>query len=121
YYAYVQPPPPPGGLLAELPGQPLNLLDRRLDSPIGLPRLRRVAPTNGVTQKVERLVRPTTASCLRFIHRQLQSGHHGPQRSHRLVGGAPTTDHESSSPGEFHPQAHTEPDGKLALHPALIT
>ena len=27
----------------------------------------------------------------------------------------------SSSPGEFHPQALTEPDGKLALHPALIT
>ena len=27
----------------------------------------------------------------------------------------------SSSPGEFHPQALTEPDGKLALHPALHT
>jgi hypothetical protein len=30
-------------------------------------------------------------------------------------------DHPSSSPGEFHPQALTEPDGKLALHPALHT
>src|SRR6516162_5001622 len=28
---------------------------------------------------------------------------------------------ESSSPGEFHPQALTEPDGSLATHPALIT
>src|ERR1035438_8792234 len=27
---------------------------------------------------------------------------------------------ESSSPGEFHPQALTEPDGKLSLHPALL-
>src|SRR6476660_4855250 len=30
-------------------------------------------------------------------------------------------DDQSSSPGEFHPQALTEPDGKLALHPALHT
>lgn len=28
--------------------------------------------------------------------------------------------HESSSPGEFHPQALTEPDGNLSAHPALI-
>src|SRR5512135_3468053 len=28
---------------------------------------------------------------------------------------------QSSSPGEFHPQALTEPDGRLAPHPALIT
>src|SRR5262249_20732133 len=28
---------------------------------------------------------------------------------------------QSSSPGEFHPQALTEPDGSLATHPALIT
>jgi hypothetical protein len=27
----------------------------------------------------------------------------------------------SSSPGEFHPQALTEPDGSLSTHPALIT
>src|SRR5262249_3854763 len=30
-------------------------------------------------------------------------------------------DQESSSPGEFHPQALTEPDGSLSPHPALIT
>src|SRR4051812_9817044 len=30
-------------------------------------------------------------------------------------------DHESSSPGEFHPQALTEPDVRLSPHPALIT
>ena len=29
-------------------------------------------------------------------------------------------DHESSSPGELHPQALTEPDGNLSAHPALI-
>src|SRR5512147_888065 len=29
--------------------------------------------------------------------------------------------YESSSPGEFHPQALTEPDVRLAPHPALIT
>lgn len=28
--------------------------------------------------------------------------------------------HKSSSPGEFHPQALTEPDGNLSAHPALI-
>ena len=27
---------------------------------------------------------------------------------------------KSSSPGEFHPQALTEPDGNLSAHPALI-
>src|SRR5262249_44966348 len=30
------------------------------------------------------------------------------------------SDDESSSPGEFHPQALTEPDGSLATHPALL-
>lgn len=30
------------------------------------------------------------------------------------------TDHESSSPGESHPQALTEPDVNLSAHPALI-
>ena len=30
------------------------------------------------------------------------------------------SDHESSSPGESHPQALTEPDGNLSAHPALI-
>src|SRR5262249_61231548 len=30
-------------------------------------------------------------------------------------------DHESSSPGEFHPRALTEPDGSLSTHPALLT
>ena len=29
-------------------------------------------------------------------------------------------DHKSSSPGELHPQALTEPDVKLSLHPAPI-
>src|SRR5262249_20093291 len=28
---------------------------------------------------------------------------------------------KSSSPGEFHPRALTEPDGSLSTHPALIT
>src|SRR5262249_41278933 len=31
------------------------------------------------------------------------------------------THHESSGPGELHPQALPEPDGKLAPHPALMT
>ena len=30
------------------------------------------------------------------------------------------TNHESSSPGELHPQALTEPDVNLSAHPALI-
>ena len=30
-------------------------------------------------------------------------------------------DDQSSSPGELHPQALTEPDGSLATHPALLT
>src|SRR5215469_5687034 len=29
-------------------------------------------------------------------------------------------DHESSGPGEFHPQALADPDGSLATHPALM-
>ncbi len=45
-------------------------------------------------------------------------------RQHRLVSprirfALETTD-ESSSPGESHPQALTEPDGNLSAHPALI-
>src|SRR5262245_60126788 len=31
------------------------------------------------------------------------------------------SDNQSSSPGGFHPQALTEPDGSLSTHPALIT
>src|SRR5262249_25705469 len=34
--------------------------------------------------------------------------------------GAVAEDHESSSPGEFHPQALTDPDVRLAPHPALM-
>jgi hypothetical protein len=33
---------------------------------------------------------------------------------------SPVAADESSSPGDFHPQALTEPDGKLSLHPALL-
>jgi hypothetical protein len=33
---------------------------------------------------------------------------------------AATMDYESSSPGESHPQALTEPDVNLSTHPALI-
>src|SRR5207248_3218029 len=30
------------------------------------------------------------------------------------------SDHESSGPGELHPQALSDPDGSLATHPALM-
>ena len=41
------------------------------------------------------------------------------QRTSGLVGGS-AQDHESSSPGESHPRALTEPDVNLSTHPALI-
>ena len=43
----------------------------------------------------------------------------GPSANCRGAGNALVI--ESSSPGEFHPQALTEPDGRLSPHPALIT
>jgi len=43
-------------------------------------------------------------------------------RSHHALSGSTTADEntESSSPGELHPQALTEPDVNLSTHPALI-
>src|SRR5689334_18743720 len=55
-FAFVQPRPPPLGLLAELPAQPTKRLVRRTEPDIGPARARRVQPSEGVPQKVKRFI-----------------------------------------------------------------
>ena len=64
-----------------------------LDLPLGrtfahisVARLRRVAPTKGVTQKVERFVGDPTKVRLLLIYRQLQLPKDAAHRVHRLIG-----------------------------------
>src|SRR5215472_3141485 len=53
----------------------------RRDSPhIGPPRLRRIAATKRIPQKVELLFRQTADPRLLLIHRELQLRHHAPHR-----------------------------------------
>src|SRR5512135_3430514 len=117
----VEPGPSAVGQFADLATESLDHFRGRARPDVGLARLRRVAPADRIAQKVERLLGYPTQPRLGLVDRQLQLGHHAPHRGHRLIGRAPTADHESSSPGEFHPQALTEPDGSLSTHPALIT
>ena len=57
---------------------------------------------------------------LGLIDRQLQPLHQGLHDPQGFLGRASTADNKSSSPGESHPQALTEPDVNLSAHPALI-
>ena len=106
--------------LTDLAAEPVYLLARGSWSQIGLARSAVVVPTQGVTQKVKRFLRQTAEPRLGLVHRQLQLGHHLPHHSHGFFSRATTADHESSGPGEFHPQALSDPDGRLSPHPALM-
>ena len=66
----------PAGHLADRLTQTLHSLLGWSGAPIGPPRLRRVASTKRVAQKVELVFRQLTDPRLGFVHRQLQPGHH---------------------------------------------
>lgn len=67
---------------------------RRGRAQIGPARLRRIAPTKRIAQKVEPFFRQLADPRLRLVHRQLQLRHHVPHRGEGFSGLAPTTDHE---------------------------
>src|SRR4051812_29572988 len=68
---------------------------------------------------------PTSSHrALRFVDLELKSGRQEATDACHDALPRPAAAHvdvASSSPGEFHPQALTEPDGSLSAHPALIT
>jgi len=116
----------------------INLGDRRLK---GLARLSGCQPSDRfnhlsmafrtreakpaakrITKKVEALLAAVNDVCLLGMQRQTCFGDETfdfLKRQLRLLL-TTTQDHKSSSPGEFHPQALTEPDVNLSAHPALI-
>ncbi len=75
------------------------------------------------TQEVQALTRLMQLDDARFLavngelKSPFQQSFDPPDQLPRLIA---RQNHESSSPGEFHPQALTEPDGSLSTHPALI-
>ena len=117
---HVPPAPPPVGQLADSATNRLNLLLRRTLGDVPPSAASRVTRPERVAQKVERFVRGPTNVRLLLVDRQFQLPHDRTHRVHRRIGVSTTADHESSSPGELHPQALTEPDGNLSAHPALI-
>src|SRR5262249_47550744 len=66
---------------------------RRSSPNMGPPRLRRIAATKRVPQKVELLFRQTADPRLLFVHRELQLRHHAPHRYQGFVRLAATADH----------------------------
>src|SRR5438132_1737141 len=108
----------PAGHLADRLANTLHSFLGRSGTPVGPPRLRRVASTKRIPKKIELLFRQSTDPRLTFVHRQLQPRHHAPHRHQCLIGSGATADHQSSSGGESHPSALTEPDVKLSPHPA---
>src|SRR5271167_79598 len=67
---------------------------RRSHPKIGALSPKRVALTDGVTQKHKRLAGHATDACLPFVDRQLEPLHHAPHDVHRRCGGATTADYE---------------------------
>jgi hypothetical protein len=84
----------PAGHLADRLTQTLHSFLGGSGAPIGPPRLRRVASTKRVPEKIELLFRQSTDQRLAFVHRQLQLQHHVPHQDQCLIGSATTTDHE---------------------------
>jgi hypothetical protein len=75
------------------------------------------------TQKVQALTRFVKLDDLRFlaIDGELESSfEQSLDPVDQLPGLIARQDHESSGPGEFHPQALSDPDGSLSTHPALM-
>src|SRR6266581_9723188 len=84
----------PSGQLANPRTDALHPFLRRYGPQIGPARLRRIAPTKRIAQKVEPFFRQLADPRLRLVHRQLQLRHHVPHRGEGFSGLAPTTDHE---------------------------
>ena len=84
----------PAGHLADRLTQTLHSLLRWSGTPIGPPRLRRVASTKRIPEKIELVFRQVTDPRLSFVHRQLQPRHHIPHQVHCLIGSGPTADYE---------------------------
>jgi hypothetical protein len=115
-----RPQPSPAGQLVDLGLEAIDLLRRRLRTDVRSTRPLRVTQPDRVTQEVHALLGHLAETRFGLLHRQPQLRHHRSHHPHRLVGGAPATDHESSGPGGFHPQALSDPDGRLSPHPALM-
>ena len=84
----------PSGHLADRLTQTLHSLLGGSGTPIGPPRLRRVASTKRIPEKIELFFRQATDPRLTVVHPQLQPRHHVPHRDQRLIGSSTTTDHE---------------------------
>ena len=88
------------GLFAEGFAELLDLLPRGSSAHVGSASLRRTtlravpAPSERVTQEVERLVRDTALLRRLLVHRQLDPSHHVPHREHGLFGHAFAADRE---------------------------
>ena len=120
YFLVVQQFPSTTRHLADLFTDAQDFLLRRSGTEIRSARSRRVVAAEGLAQEVKRVRRHVANMGFRLVNRQLQLLHHVPHGVHRLVGGAAAADHESSSLGESHPQALTEPDVNRSAHPAPI-
>ena len=72
----------------------VDLLRRRRRTDVRPARLRRVTQSDRVTQEVHALLGYAAEARLGLVHRQPQLRHHRSHHPHRLVGGAPATDHE---------------------------
>src|SRR5262245_41273675 len=59
---------------------------------------------------------------LLFVEREVELAHAVTKGLHHgtSIVGVLEAHHKSSGPGEFHPQALSDPDGRLAPHPALM-
>jgi len=67
---------------------------RRNCADVGTPRLRRKAPTERISHKVELLFRQSADPRLRFVHRQLQLRHHVPHAGQRFFRATTAADHQ---------------------------
>jgi len=90
----VQPTPIRAGQLADPATDRHDLLLRRALANEAKTRLRRVAATEGVTQKIKRFIWKPTNVRLLFVDRQLQPMHDAPHGLHRRSGVSATADHK---------------------------
>src|SRR4029077_17590289 len=87
----------PSGHLADRLTNALYSFLGRSGAPIGPPRLRRVASTKRIPEKVEVLFRQATDPRLTIVHPQLQPRHHVPHLAQRLVRTGSTAEHQAIS------------------------
>src|SRR6266496_4013275 len=84
----------PSGLAADRLTDANHPFLGRHGAQIGPPRLRRVAASERVSQKIELLFRQLADPRLRLVHRQFQLLHDSPHRGERFFRVAPTADHQ---------------------------